>query len=53
MPNKSLVLRPKSAFTRLTASEAIAELQNQGFKSEQIPAPSTMAVILNRMGCGT
>lgn len=38
------------AFTRLTASEAIAELKNQGFKSEQIPAPSTMAVILNRMG---
>jgi hypothetical protein len=38
------------AFTRLTASEAIAKLKNQGFKSEQIPAPSTMAVILNRMG---
>ncbi len=38
------------AFTRLTASEAIAQLRSQGFESEQIPAPSTMAVILNRMG---
>ena len=38
------------AYTRLTASEAISQLRSQGFKEEQIPAPSTMAVILNRMG---
>jgi len=38
------------AYTRLTASEAISQLKNQGFSEEQIPAPSTMAVILNRMG---
>ncbi len=38
------------ADTRLTAAEASAQLRNQGFESEQIPAPSTMAVILNRMG---
>ena len=38
------------AYTRLTASEAISQLRGQGFSSEQIPAPSTMAVILNRMG---
>ena len=38
------------AYTRLTASEAISQLKNQGFEEEQIPAPSTMAVILNRMG---
>ena len=38
------------AYTRLTASEAIAQLRNQGFDESQIPAPSTMAVILNRMG---
>jgi hypothetical protein len=38
------------AYTRLTAQEAIAQLQQQGFLPEQLPAPSTMAVILNRMG---
>ena len=38
------------AYTRLTAQEAIAQLQQQGFVPEQLPAPSTMAVILNRMG---
>jgi hypothetical protein len=38
------------ADTRLTAPEAIAQLQQQGFLPEQLPAPSTMAVILNRMG---
>ena len=27
-----------------------AQLRNQGFDEEQIPAPSTMALILNRMG---
>ena len=42
--------RSSIAFTRLTASEAIAQLRSQGFESEQIPAASTMAVILNRMG---
>ena len=38
------------AYTRLTAQEAIDQLQQQGFSLEQLPAPSTMAVILNRMG---
>lgn len=38
------------AYTRLTASEAISQLRNKGFREDQIPAPSTMAVILNRMG---
>jgi Rhodopirellula transposase DDE domain len=38
------------AYTRLTAQEAIAQLQQQGFLPEQLPAPSTMAVIFNRMG---
>ena len=38
------------AYTRLTASEAIAQLKNKGFSDEEIPAPSTMATILNRMG---
>ena len=38
------------AYTRLTASEAITKLRNRGFGPEKMPAPSTMAVILNRMG---
>lgn len=38
------------AYTRLTAAEAISQLEQQGFTAEQLPSPSTMAVVLNRMG---
>jgi hypothetical protein len=38
------------AFTRLTAAAAISQLKQLGFEPEQLPAPSTMAEILNRMG---
>lgn len=38
------------AYTRLTAAEAIKRLKEQGFAEEYLPAPSTMALILNRMG---
>lgn len=38
------------AYTRLTAQQALEQLHQQGFAPEQLPAPSTMAVILNRMG---
>lgn len=38
------------AYTRLTAQEALKQLQNQGFSEKEIPAASTMAAILNRMG---
>jgi hypothetical protein len=38
------------AFTRLTAAAAIRQLKQLGFESEQLPSPSTMAEILNRMG---
>jgi hypothetical protein len=38
------------AYTRLTAQQALTELRQQGFAVEQLPAPSTMSVILNRMG---
>lgn len=38
------------AYTRLTAAEAIKQLRRDGYREEQIPAPSTMALILNRMG---
>lgn len=38
------------AYTRLTAAEAISQLRKQGFSESEIPAPSTMAIVLNRMG---
>lgn len=38
------------AYTRLTAAEAIKQLRIQGVSENQLPAPSTMAEILNRMG---
>lgn len=38
------------AYTRLTAPEALRQLQSQGVSEEQLPALSTMAVILNRLG---
>jgi hypothetical protein len=38
------------AYTRLTATQAIIELKQRGYSPDQLPAPSTMAVILNRMG---
>lgn len=38
------------AYTRLTAQAAIDHLHEQGFEAEHIPANSTMAGILNRMG---
>lgn len=38
------------AYTRLTAAEAIRQLRQHGYLEFQIPAPSTMAEILNRMG---
>ena len=38
------------AYTRLTSAEAIRQLSGLGYAPEQLPAPSTMAEILNRMG---
>jgi len=38
------------AYTRLTAAEARRQLQAQGLAEERLPAPSTMAVVLNRLG---
>ncbi|MEO1297004.1 MAG: transposase [Cyanobacteria bacterium J06636_16] len=38
------------AYTRLTAREVRQQLQAQGFAEEQLPARSTVAVILNRLG---
>lgn len=38
------------AYTRLTAKAASEQLRSLGYPEEQVPAPSTMALILNRMG---
>lgn len=38
------------AYTRLTAKAAVAALRAQGYEEEQLPAPSTMATVLNRLG---
>ena len=38
------------AYTRLTSAAAIEQLRSLGYREEQVPAPSTMALILNRMG---
>ena len=42
--------RTSLAYTRLTAKAAVAALRAQGFRKKEIPAPSTMATILNRLG---
>jgi hypothetical protein len=38
------------AYTRLTAAEALRQLEQQGFAIEPLPSASTMAEVLNRMG---
>ena len=38
------------AYTRITAMEVLRQLQAQGFADEHLPARSTVAVILNRLG---
>jgi hypothetical protein len=38
------------AFTRLTAQSALAALKNAGFSDDDLPSPSSMAEILNRLG---
>jgi len=42
--------RTALAYTRLTAAEALRQLRLQGFGDGQLPAPSTMAEVLNRNG---
>ena len=42
--------RTTLAYTRLTAKSALEALRAQGYRKEQLPAPSTMAAVLNRMG---
>ncbi len=37
-------------YTRLTAQAALKALREQGYNEEQLPSPSTMAEVLNRLG---
>lgn len=42
--------RTTLAYTRLTAKSAREALRAQGYSEAQVPSPSTMAEVLNRMG---
>jgi Rhodopirellula transposase DDE domain len=42
--------RTTLAYTRLTANAALEALRAQGYGEEQLPSPSTMAQVLNRLG---
>lgn len=42
--------RTALAYTRLTAQGALKELRAQGYDTAQLPASSTMAQVLNRLG---
>ena len=42
--------RASLAYTRLTVQGALAALTAQGYRADQLPSPSTMAAVLNRMG---
>ena len=42
--------RTTLAYTRLTAQAALEALRAQGYGADQLPSPSTMAEVLNRMG---
>ena len=37
-------------YTRLTAQSALKALREQGYSEEELPSPTTMAEVLNRMG---
>jgi hypothetical protein len=42
--------RSSLTYTRLTAQAALQGLRDQGYGDDQLPSPSTMAEVLNRMG---
>ena len=42
--------RTSLTYTRLTAQAALQALREEGYSEEQLPSPSTMAEVLNRMG---
>src|SRR3989442_13704535 len=42
--------RTSLTYTRLTAQAALQALREQGYSEAQLPSPSTMAEVLNRLG---
>ena len=40
----------RTTYTRLTAQAALQALRVQGYNADQLPSPSTMAEVLNRLG---
>lgn len=42
--------RTSLTYTRLTVQAALQALRDQGYGADQLPSPSTMAEVLNRMG---
>lgn len=42
--------RTSFTYTRLTAQAALHALTEQGYREDQLPSPTTMAEVLNRMG---
>ena len=42
--------RTTLAYTRLTAQAALEALSAHGYETDQLPSPSTMAEVLNRLG---
>jgi hypothetical protein len=42
--------RTSLTYTRLTAQAALNALTEQGYREDQVPSPTTMAEVLNRMG---
>jgi hypothetical protein len=42
--------RTSLTYTRLTAQSALEALREQSYRDEELPSPSTMAEVLNRMG---
>jgi hypothetical protein len=49
-PQQNPTFKNPIAYTRLTVSEARKQLKLLGYKESEIPRPSTMAEVLNRMG---
>jgi hypothetical protein len=49
-PSRTRSSAARSSYNRLTAAEALKQLQGLGFDPEVLPSPSTMADVLNRNG---
>src|SRR4029434_7646613 len=49
-PTFRTTVRTTLAYTRLTARAALEALTSQGYGEDQLPSPSTMAEVLNRLG---